>query len=318
MSENHKAGPSPEAVEQTMRQELAHGDVILATSGPILRHLLASDQHMLFSDEVIATVRGMMLHISRQMLFALARQEGSNDPSAYASEREEDLALALLEDSEFLSHAHAITIEALIAHRLSQRSGIDTVLSPLLQELVATTDETVAADAMRVLAAQARFMQQQRRMELPLNELPNYLLDKALEHFSTLFGEATGAGNAAKAMRGDYDPEKRRVGQIVRLIAGMQHRAKRALEVDHAGVSIFVTALGMAADQKRDTVILSLSENQCARLAISLRAAGLGQAAVEEQFLYIHPEISMPDGFDTIRADRASAMLADAGIEGLS
>ena len=99
---------------------------------------------------------------------------------------------------------------------------------------------------------------------------------------------------------------------MTKLVMAMGSNAKRALAVDHAGLSLFSTALFMASEQDRDVVLLSLGENQCARLALSLRAAGLGQSAVEEQFLYLHPEIALPDGFDAVRADRAAALLTSA------
>lgn len=299
-----------------MRGELAHGDIIIATARPILRHLLANDDHALFSDEVIARIRGMMLSLSREMLLALARKVQAEEFGRFIEERVEVLAVSLLEDPDFLGHAHALTIEAQIAERLQQRSGIDPVLSPLFQELAASNDEAIAGSAMRALSAQARFMQQQRRMELPLNELPEQLFKAALTRFLEYAGDhAARAEQAAATLREQYDPEQRRVGQIIQLISAMQHRAPRALEVDNSGVSVFATALSMASDQKRDIVILSLGENQCARLALSLRAAGLGQKAVEEQFLYLHPDITLPEGFETLRSDRAAAMLAAAQTE---
>ena len=61
--------------------------------------------------------------------------------------------------------------------------------------------------------------------------------------------------------------------------------------------------------------MLSFADRQFARLALALRAAGLKQQAVEEQFLYLHPEIALPDGFDRLRADRAAALLAGSRPE---
>ncbi|MDE1466637.1 hypothetical protein [Aurantiacibacter sp. D1-12] len=319
MSEQDQSGATPEAVEATLRQELAHGDVVIATAKPILRHLLANVDQALFSDEVTATIRGMMRDLARQMLFHLAEvSDGGSDRAAFAEQYQNDLSIDLLDHAEFLAHAHAITIEAHIATRLSQRSGIDPVLSPLLQELAASNDEIVAAEAMNVLAAQARFMQQQRRMELPLTELPVELFERAMQVFDDFcVRHAMSGASAVHAMRNKHDPEQRRVARIKRLVSSMQHNAKRALEVDHAGLSIFVTALGMASEQARETAILSLGENQCARLAIGLRAAGLGQSAVEEQFLFLHPEITLPEGFDALHTDRAIAILSEARIEGI-
>jgi hypothetical protein len=83
-----------------------------------------------------------------------------------------------------------------------------------------------------------------------------------------------------------------------------------ALSVDHAGVAIFLSALSIGSGQDRDLTILSTNNRQLARLALALRASGLKPKAVEEQFAYLHPEFSLPEGFDDLRADRAAALLA--------
>ncbi|WP_346033239.1 hypothetical protein [Erythrobacter westpacificensis] len=313
MNDSSSAGPSAQSVEDMLRDELAQGDVILSTARPILRHLLANDNHALFSDEVIARIRGMMVHLARQMLFELAAELGIDDRGAFVAEREEALATSLLEDAAFLGHAHALTIEAQMAERLSARSGIDPVLSPLMQELAASDDEGLAQAAMRIIAAQARYMQKVRRMELPLEELPAELFHAAT---AALKRSQDDLGSEAMAvcdrLRENHDEGERRIGQMMRLVMAMKPDASRALSVDHAGLSLFSTALAMACEQERDAVILSLGENQCARLAISLRAAGLEQSAVEQQFLYLHPEISLPEGFSSLGADRAAELLSAA------
>lgn len=313
MNTSANAGPSHESVEDMLRAELAHGDVILSTARPILRHLLANDDHALFSDEVIARIRGMMVHLARQMLFELAQEVVPSNHGAFVERRQEELATLLLEDTAFLGHAHALTIEAQLAERLQARSGIDPVLSPLLQELAASSDEARAAAAMRVVAAQARFMQKQRRMELPLEELPAELFYTAINLLKASRHEyADKAEIVQQRLREKFDESARRIGQMTRLVMTMDQDARRALSVDHAGLSLFSTALSMASEQQRDIVVLSLGENQCARLAISLRAAGLSQSAVEEQFLYLHPEVTLPEGFDALRADRAADLLNEA------
>ncbi len=313
MSEPSHSGTTAEAVEQVLSDELAHGDGILATARPILRHLLVNDGQGLFSDQVLASVRGMMNHVAMQLLHAQAVNEDTQDHAAFVGARVDMLASALLDRTELLGHAHALTVEANLTERLSRRSAIDAVLSPLLQELVADRESETAALAMHVLAAQARFMQQARRMELPLGELPQELFDMAMAVFRGVAAEMLADTAAAEArLRAQFDPAARRVAKIARLVGAMQQRARRALEIDHAGVAIFVTALHMASGQPRHIAILSMSENQVARFALSLRAAGLEQAGVEEQFLFLHPEITLPDGFDTLRVDRAAAMLAAA------
>ena len=296
-----------------LRGELAHGDVVIATARPVLRHLLASGDQALFSDEVLARVRGMGVHVARQMLMALAAKADVSDRGAFVEERTEPIAVSLLNDPAILAHAHSLAIEAQIADRLHRRSGIDPVLSPLVQNQAASDDHGIAAAAMHVLSAQARFMQQQRRMELPLVEMPAELVEIALDtlrmHNDDLPEET---GQVHSELVSMIRPEASRIGQMTALVSAMKHRAMRALEVDNAGVAIFATALSMAAGQPRDVVLLSFGENQCARLAVSLRAAGLGQSAVEEQFLYLHPEIELPDGFEMLRTDRANALLATA------
>ena len=316
MSNNSHPANGAQSVEDSLRAELAQGDVILATARPILRHLLANDDHALFSDEVIAKIRGMMLHIARQLLFEVAEKAGEEDRTAFTSQHEEGLAQNFLEDTAFLAHAHALTIEAQLADRLQQRSDVDGVLSPLLQELAASTDEATASAAMHVVASQARFMQQMRRMELPLTELPAELFHactQSLLHHPDI--EDGLAQKVVSQMRATFDESQHRIGQVTRLLIGLGSEAMRALAVNHAGLSIFATALAMASEQDRDVVVLSLGENQCARLALSLRAAGLDQGEVEEQFVYLHPEISLPDGFDRLLRDQAAALLSSSTQE---
>src|SRR5690606_24724423 len=114
-----------DVVEQLLREELELGDAMIATSRPILRHLLANDDHALFSDEMIARIRGMVTDLAARLLFAQAEAAGARDRAAYAAEREGALAQALFADVAFLAHAHALTLEAQLAERLQARSGID-------------------------------------------------------------------------------------------------------------------------------------------------------------------------------------------------
>jgi hypothetical protein len=301
--------PTPESVERVLRDELAHADATLATTRPILRHLLANDDHALFSDEMIARVRGMLLDVAEQLLLAEAGSADARDRAAYVAERRDALAQALFEDAAFLSHAHALALEAQMAERLQARSGIDAVLSPLVQELAAARDEATAGLAIAVLAAEARFLQYCRRMELPVGELPADLFHKALLLLRS-HGESEASEQAERELRDSYEEGAGRLGLIARLVMGMDRSAVRALAIDHAGLAIFATALAMASGQERDLAVLSFADRQYARLALALRAAGLKPQAVEEQFLFLHPEVALPEGFEMLRADRAAAMLA--------
>ena len=309
--------PTADSVEQLLREELARGDVTIATTRPILRHLLANDDHALFSDEMIARVRGMMLDVAGQLLFAEATVAEARDRAAYVAERRDALAQALFEDTAFLAHAHALALEAQLAERLQVRSGIDAVLSPLVQELAASRDEVAAGLAMTVLAAEARFLQHCRRMELPLGELPGDLFHKALLLLRAHGGGQT-AEQAERQLRDAYEEAAGRLALLARLVMAMGGRAVRALAIDHAGLAIFATALAMASGQERDLAVLSFADRQFARLALALRAAGLKPRAVEEQFLFLHPEIALPEGFEMLAADRAAALLAASQPEASS
>ncbi|MGC1269207.1 MAG: hypothetical protein WA842_01280 [Croceibacterium sp.] len=311
MNEVQMAENPAETVEDVLRNELAQGDAVIATARPILHHLLAHDDHSMFNDEVVARVRGMMHDIAFQLLFATAEAAGLRDRTQLLEEQRDELAGALFADTDFLAHAHALTLEAQLTERLQRRSGVDGVLSSLLQEQTASSDPGTAGLAMMVIASQARFMQRFRRMELPLAELPGDLFHRALLALADHAGDhAEAAAKAANALRANYVEGEGRLGLTGRLVASLGSRAMKALAIDHSGVAIFTTALAMASRQDRDLTILSLGDRQFARLALALCAAGLTQPEVEAQFLYLHPDIALPEGFEALTADRAAALLA--------
>ena len=302
-----------DSVELRLRDELVRGDAAIAGARPILRHLLAHDDLALFSDETIARVRGMVAHIAVQLLFAQGEAEEAGDLADFVAEREDRLAQALAADAALLGHAHALTIEAQLAARLQSNNATDAVLSPLLRDLTGDADADIAALAMAMLAAQARFMQHHRRMELPLGELPGELFHQIL----VLHGSWAGANDAAaeaagQRLRAAFDEGSGRLGLATRLIMAIDRQAGNALAIDHAGLALFATALAMASHQQRDGAVLSLADLDGTRLVLSLRAAGLTQAEVERQLLQLQPETALPEGFELLPAERAAALLAAA------
>jgi hypothetical protein len=149
---------------------------------------------------------------------------------------------------------------------------------------------------------------------LPLSELPADHFHQALAIWIEQVdaGDAEGALAATTRLREDYDESAGRIGLIARLVHGMGAGALAALSVSHAGAAIFLSALASATQQERELTIIATNDRQLARLALSLRAAGLKPQAVEEQFAYIHPDVALPEGFDALRADRAQALLASS------
>jgi hypothetical protein len=309
-------GPS-DTIETILQGELAGGDAALASVSPVLRHLLASDDASMFGDEVIARVRGMAADLACQLLDALAGAGGEAERCDHPAAELSELTAALVDNGALLGHLHSAAIEYRLAVRLQQRLALDPVLPPLLQTLIASPDADTAARAMQLLAAQARFLQSAKRMQLPLCELPGDLLHAALVAMRTLAGpEPEADSKAARAeasVRAGHDEATSRLGLLARIVTGMGSNAGTALALTDAGVALFVTGLALGSGQDRDLAVLSTNEAQVARLALALRAAGAKPQAIEEQFLALHPDIALPEGFDRLGADRAAALLATSG-----
>jgi len=298
-------------------ERLALSDKALDDARPILRHLLGTDDHELFSDRIVAAVGAQLRDIAFQLVVAVETAAGNPEPRGVAEDACDSLALAFADHSVLLGHAHALALEVALAERLAARLGLEPVLSPLLQELIATDDAATSAGAMNLLAAQARFGQTQRRGELPLGELPGDLLHAALIVMRTWIGTGdlardAHAAEAERAIRAGYDEASSRLGLLQRLVAGMGGGAIGALDLTHGGIALFATALALGSGHERDRAVLSLSEGQLPRLALALLACGLKAAAVEAQVLALHPDAALPLGLDGLRPDRSAALLAGA------
>lgn len=299
-------------VEAIMREELAHGDLSLGTIGPIMGHLLANGSTALFSEETVARVRGMVDHLARQFLVAQGQAADYADPGEFAAEEAGRLADHLVRDPALVAHCHARALEWQLAARLQQSHDIDHVLTPHMQALIASETDDTASLAMAALAAQARFTQQVRRMELPVTELATALFHQALLNWRSFLDDADDAviDRAEAELRNVFDEAGRREALLSRLVLEMGGNAAAMLNVADSGVALFLSALALTTGQNRDLTMQSTSERQIARLALGLRSAGLNDAEVENQFLYIHPEITLPEGFETLSEDRAGQMLA--------
>jgi hypothetical protein len=289
---------SPGSVDAVLQDELVHADTLTGTIAPILRHLLANNDHSVFGDAVIARVRGMLNDLAGQLFDALAFASGEPDPVDREGAAVAELVECLVENSALVGHCHAL--------------ALDPGLSPLLQALIASSEAHTSGIAMALLASQARFAQQQRRMALPLAELPGDYLHGALLAFRAVAANGPELTTAEAAIRGKHDEARSRLGLIARIITGMGGGAAAALSVSHAGVAMFLSALAIGSGQDRDMAVIATNEGQLARLALSLRSAGLKTQAVEEAFLSLHPDIALPEGFDALGADRAAALLANS------
>jgi hypothetical protein len=301
-----------ESLEQELGSALSRADSEIATVVPILRHVLSNEDNSLFGDEIVARIRGMIRHMAVQLLDRLDAGEDSGVPTEHPTDRVATLSDLLMESEALVRHLHALALETQLSVRLHTRFGADPVLTPLLQAQIASSDPDLAALAMRFLAAQARHGQSQRRMKLPLLELPGDHLHHALLALRGLDDQAASeAGEKAiQGLRRDYEEASTRLGLASLLLARMGTDAADALRIDHAGAALFVSALEIGAGLDRDSAVLATHETQAARLALALRSAGMKPGMVREQSLALHPDLDFPEAFDAIGPDRAAALLA--------
>lgn len=278
----------PQAHDAAQSLPWVPGDPALAAAAPVLRHLLVNDDRSLFSDEIVSRVRSMIAHVAAQLLFAQAEAAGVADSAAHIDTHQDELAAALCADDALLLHVHARAVEGRVTEQLQRRSGIDPVLTPLVHDFVASEDAETASRAMSLLAAQTRFMQHYRRMELPLRELPGELFHTALLVFRS-YGEADeNSDEVEHRLRQGYDEATGRLALLTRL--AMAAEGVAVLKLDHAGVALFVSALAQAVDQPRDLTVLALTEGELPRLVARLRAAGLSPEELQVQLLHLHPD----------------------------
>ena len=297
---------------EDLRHALARGDAMLAGIEPILAHLLSAPDHSLFSDEIVARVRGMLGDLARQVLRTQAEATGQRGRDAFADRHGEALTEHFQSCSALLLHCHALAIEWQLTARLEAQVGLDPVLSPLMQRLIAEADPAVSSMAMAALASQARFAQSQRRMELSLGELPGDLLHTVLLAWRAYCGESQSEAiaRAESKLRQSFDERLGRLSLFARLIGtrgGME-----ALVIEDAGVGLFFTALASRSQQSREMAVLSSHARQTVRLALGLRAAGLPPRRIDEVLLRLHPGAAPVSGLDAIDEDAASALLLDA------
>jgi len=292
-----------DSVESDLRLHVARGDAVAGAVAPVLRHLLVHGDGGLFSDDVMARLRAMLEDLARQLVEALTQAGAQEVDSAR-------IALALVEAPGLLDHLHALALEWAITLRLAERLGLDPVLSPLLQALIASSEADTSVLAMKLLAAQARFARTARRMELPLHELPAQWLHAATH---TLRDSDEAGAQAEAAIFAAYDEATTRLGLLAAVVTVMGAGAIAGLALGHAGVAIMATTLAMygphSYDRARDAALLAMQEGQQARLALELRAAGLKLPVIEENIQALHPLATLPEGLLRLSVERAGDLL---------
>ena len=307
-----------ESVERVLRDELVRGDAMIATARPILRHLLANDDHALFSDEMIARVRGMMTRRRRAAAVRPGRRRRSARPRRLCRRA-----------------AGRAGAGAVRGHRVPRPRPCADARGAADRAAAGAQRHRPGALAAGPGAGRGEGRRHGRRWRWPCSPRRRASAAPAADGAAARRaarrpvppgaaaaaragrrGRRAGGRDAERQLRDDYDEGAGRLGLIDPAGHGHGPEGARARwRSTTPGWRSSSTALAMASGQERDLVVLSFAERQFARLALALRAAGLKQQAVEEQFLYLHPDVALPDGFDDAarRPRRGAARRVAAG-----
>ncbi|WP_298333651.1 hypothetical protein [uncultured Erythrobacter sp.] len=295
-------------VDAILQDEIARGNRALRSLAPVIAHLLDSDGPSLVSDAIVARLRGMLRHIADQLLASLPLDAKN---ALIQSQAQSKLIDHLRGDESLVDHLYSVVLEGVLTKQVQQRVGVDPILSPLMQELIASERPEIAEVAMMALAAQSRFCQGQERMELPLGELPSQLLWRVLTHFEAteLALHPEGVAGAVQTIKRDFDEAQSRIGLFARLASSMQGGAIAALDIGHAGLALFASATASLTRQEREHVVFACHEGQTFRLVLILIAAGLNINAIEGQLALLGGTRALPSGFETISQAHSQELL---------
>ncbi|UAB77227.1 hypothetical protein INR77_10390 [Erythrobacter sp. SCSIO 43205] len=297
-----------------LREELARGTRARASVAPVIAHLLDSDGPSLFSDAILAGLRGKLDHIARQLLEQMI---DGGIGQLRQREMHKSVSNRLAGDAAIIDHLFATTLEGAIAKNLSERCAIDPVLSPLLQELIASDNPSIAELAINVLAAQSRFSLSHARMELPLKELPFDVFLGVLEHGEQAASDTSIAldSRAIAGLKRSFDEATNRVGLLTRLVSTMRGGAIAGLDLSHAGLALFASSCAALLPVDREQAVFACHESQTVRLAVMLRAAGLSAETSARQTALLGGSKQHPVSIETMSQSHAQDLLAAHPLE---
>ncbi|KEO91511.1 hypothetical protein EH31_02250 [Erythrobacter longus] len=297
-------------VDAFLRDEMARGNRALRSVAPVIGHMLDSEGPSLFGDAIVARLRGMINDIAAQFVGELPlNPENSEMLKALV----DVVAQQLASDETVVDHLYSVALEGHLTAKLKQTASIDPVLSPLMQELIASDKPEIAEIAMSTMAAQSRFAQSQNRMEMPVGELPFEVFSRVLDLFEAA---PLGAGKhhidaAIAKLKRAYDEGAGRIGLLARLSSSMHGGAIAALDLSHAGLALFASAMASLTGQPREHAVFACHEAQIVRLALMLKAAGLSAHAIEGQLAVLGGTKPLPDGFAALSQSVAQDTLRE-------
>lgn len=303
--------PGPRAQNQAeysdhpLRAALVRGDRLLDRSGPALEHLLGIGNRSLLSDAVVAQVGAMLADLAERLASAIG--DGTQGDLA------KSICDRLTRHEQLRRHCQSLALEWRLALLLEDQLALDPVLSPSFSVLVGGGDALISPLAMATLAAQTRFAQTSRRMELPLEELPAELFHEALEIARHELGPGDPTAKRGEArLRAAYDEGASRLALMARLVSGVDVREYRLFAVEEAGVALWLSALSASSGENRDVTACAAGDPSLGRLLLTMRAAGVASAEAERQVLSIHPDADLPRGLQDIGTREAAIWLVEA------
>lgn len=296
-----------ESAEHPLRAALARGDDRHARSGPALHHIIAAQDRSLVSEAVVAQVSGMLANLAEQLVCA-------RTTSGIQAAQHKPMNARLVGDHALRAHCQALALEWQLAARLETELAIDPVLSPLIQTLVAHENPGIGSLAMAALAAQARFAQAQRRMQLPLSELSAELFHAALLAARDVSAEADreDVARAEARLRAEYEEGAGRLALLARLVGMAGAMPAPMPSIENAGVALWLSTLATRSGEDRDRTACAVADPSLGRLLLTLRAAGVAPAEAERQALRLQPDAVLPRGLEDIGTREAAQWLADA------
>lgn len=296
----------PSSEDTMLRELLAAGERTRHDLPQQLRHRIGFADPSLFDDEVVARTRGLMVHLTEQAVGG--RRSDGLEPASMRQARDRVLG-ALFDEPGILAHCHALALEYRLTRTLAADAGVDALLPPTLQELIASPDEGTSRLASAVLTAQTRFMQSMVRMQLPLRQLPAHLLHAALDLGRSHLADAIVANAVEHAVRTSYDEGATRLALAERLVSSASFPRGRGLQLEDAGALLFLANLSSMSRQDYTDAVLLTTEGQRARLALVLRSLGCNLRAVNRNLYMLHSGLTLPT-LGGIEPDAAEMILA--------
>ena len=280
--------------EHPLRAALARGDRMATRSGSALFHLLSTDRLPLLDEAVVAQVGGMIENLAFQLV----------------GDAGESLTEVLLRLDPLRAHCHALALEWRLSLRLESDRALDPVLTPVLHQLVGAEQAETAALAMAAMSAQARFAQSQRRMELPLGELPAEVFHVTL--LAARQAAPEGFESLERRLRAEFDEGAGRLTLLARLAAETEASHASLFAVEEAGVALWLSALSRKTGETREQSAAAAADPYFGRLLLTLRAAGVAPGEAERQALLIDPDATLPRGLHEVGTREAAQWLSEA------